>query len=140
MFCRSLLIFSVAALSGCAGAPDDLPELGTVTGVVTIDGEPVAKAIVNFRPVEGGLTSQSLTGEDGRYELNYLREQKGAKVGTHFVQITTFEDPVVEDDGTKSGGRKELMPAEYSRGDLEKRDVAAGENTINFEIKKGSQK
>ncbi len=129
-----LLVVLPLVLMGCGSAPDDRPELGLVKGTVKLNGEPVEGARISFRPVDGGLTSQAVTNADGSYELVYLRESKGAKVGEHFVQITTYEDPIVEDDGSRSGGKPELMPEAYARGDLERRTVSAGENVIDFDL------
>ena len=124
-------------VSGCGGgAPNDMPELGKVKGVVRLNGMPLPDARIKFRPVEGGSSSTAVTGADGTYELNYLREIMGAKIGEHLVQITTFEDPMMEDNGKLVGGKKEQLPESYARGDVERRSVAAGENTIDFDIKK----
>ncbi len=132
---RLLAVPTLLFFTGCGGgAPDDLPELGRVKGVVKLQGKPVPQAIVMFRPVDGGLTSQAVTNDDGAYELNYLREMMGAKVGEHFVRITTYEDPVVEDNGKQSGGRTEMMPSEYAGGVTVKKTVNAGENVIDFEL------
>jgi hypothetical protein len=118
-------------LSACSGAPDDSPDLGKVTGKVTRSGTPVINARVYFTPVAGGRTSEGLTGADGSYELVYLRDQKGAAVGEHKVRITTFEEPIVEDNGTKRGGRPEEAPPQFSGGE-ERRKVEAGEQVIDF--------
>ena len=41
---------------GCGGGtPDDQPDIGQVTGVVTVDGSPKADIIVAFQP-EGGTS------------------------------------------------------------------------------------
>lgn len=138
MFRTSCLGLGVVLwLSGCSGgAPSDQPELGRVKGVVRLNGETLPNARVQFRPVEGGRASSAVTDANGEYDLNYLREVMGAKIGEHLVQITTYEDPVMEDNGKLVGGRKELLPESYARGDVERRSVSAGENTIDFDIKK----
>lgn len=128
---------AVLLLSGCGGgAPNDQPDLGQVKGVVRLNGMPLPDAQVKFRPVEGGRSSTAVTKADGSYELTYLREAMGAKIGEHLVQITTFEAPTMEDNGKLVGGKKELLPENYARGDLERRSVSAGENVIDFDIMK----
>ena len=123
----------LSTLIGCSGAPDDQPETGMVTGKVTLGGNPVSGAKVFFTPVDGGRTSEAVTQDDGSYELIYLRDIKGAKIGEHQVRITTFEQPEVLDDGTQAEGRPEAMPPEFSQG-TELRTVEAGEQVIDFEI------
>src|SRR5690606_26876095 len=87
----SLLGLVVATLHGCSSGASDVPPLGTVTGKVTLDDQPYAGVRVIFQPVEGGRTSDAMTGEDGRYRLIYSTTEYGAKVGMHRVH---FENDV----------------------------------------------
>ena len=54
---RLLVILCSVALfcsAGCGeGAPSDTPELGSVTGTVTMDGKPLANVTVTFEPETG---------------------------------------------------------------------------------------
>ena len=94
----------------------------------------MAGAVVSFTPVGGGRSSTAQTGEDGSYELTYLRDIKGAKIGEHEVRITTFEEPVIEDDGSKSGGRQEEMPDEYLNGSVKRTVEDVDDNVIDFDV------
>ena len=85
---------------GCAKG--DRPPLGGVHGTVTLDGKPLAGAIVTFEPVEPGRISMGMTDDNGKYELIYIRDEKGAKAGAHRVQITT---------GNANGGQTRTCPA-----------------------------
>ena len=58
------LLLAVASAAGCGGAPDDRPDLGEVSGVVTLDGAPVENAVVQFTPA-AGRPSQARTAADG---------------------------------------------------------------------------
>jgi len=80
----------VASLAGCGKS--DRPALGQVTGHVTLAGQPLAGALVLFTPAGPGRTSQGITDRDGRYELTYLRDIKGANLGRHTVRITASPD------------------------------------------------
>ena len=106
----------------CLGCFDqgDRPELGEVTGVVTLDGEPLANASIAFTQ-KGFRPSVGHTDSEGRYELVYIRDIKGVAVGTHLVRIRQFGKP----------GR---VPARYDTQSELTREVQAGENIINFEL------
>ncbi|WP_417390531.1 carboxypeptidase regulatory-like domain-containing protein [Gimesia sp.] len=82
-----LVTLSVYCL-GCSGG--DSVDLGTVSGVITMDGAPLPDAIVVFVP-EKGNPSTGRTDTSGKYELSYLGDAKGAVVGSHSVKITTGE-------------------------------------------------
>lgn len=130
---RNLCALSLCAcLLGCGGASDK-PDLGLVTGKVTRGGVPVLKAKIYFTPVAGGRASEAVTQGDGSYELVYVGGEKGAAVGEHKVVITTFEPQIIQDDGTKTGGRPEELPAQYTSG-TERRTVTAGAQVIDFAL------
>jgi hypothetical protein len=79
---------------GCGGSG---PELAPVTGVVTLDGKPVEGKQVSFTPktftpdTESGRSSVGFTDKDGRYELYYTAQKKGALITEHIVTIATPE-------------------------------------------------
>lgn len=84
-----LLLFFLLALVGCGGgAPADMPELGEVSGVIKVDGEPQANILVSFQP-EQGRPSMGVTDENGEYTLKYTQAESGAKVGKNLVTIST---------------------------------------------------
>ena len=109
-------------LSGCGG---DLPKLGTVKGKVTFDGKPLANAGVVFTPIDGGRQSMAMTDQDGNYELVYLRDIPGAKVGQHGVQITAA-------DGESA--KQEPIPPRYNAQTTLRESVHPGANKINFTL------
>ncbi|MCA9015149.1 MAG: hypothetical protein KDA74_06495 [Planctomycetaceae bacterium] len=112
--------------AGCGeGTPSDTPDLGRVSGTVTMDGKPLANVAVTFEP-ETGKPSFGRTDESGHYELVYKNEQ-GAKVGQHTVRVTTpTEGP--EDTG------KDPIPAKYNTKSTLKKEVKQGANEINLEL------
>jgi hypothetical protein len=122
----------VLAACGCSWKPSDEPELGLVSGTVTMDGKPLPGVWVGFAPTEG-RSSMGLTDKDGRYELNYLLEKKGAKVGQHKVAITT---PQEDESGGIVPNFKELIPPQYNSNTNLTAEVKPGSNTINFELAK----
>lgn len=128
-------------VAGCGGS--DLPELGTVFGRVTLDGQPVAEAIVNFSPVNPGRPSTAETDADGNYELVYLPDVEGAVVGDHVVSIerivTTELDNLPDDPSEMSAEEKAALEASKPLPDAAtdgsmKRTVNSGSNEINIEL------
>lgn len=118
---------------GC-GARSDLPELGDVKGVVTLDGKPLANAQIQFVPASGRPSSAEIA-EDGSYRLYYTTDVCGAVVGAHAVKIRTAVDG--RDDPSK-----ERLPARYHARSELKADVKPGSNKIDFDLssKKSSAK
>ena len=134
-----LVCFSLL-LGGCGG--DDGPEMGDVTGLVTLDGQPLPKASVRFVP-ENASPSIGITDDEGRYELQYSSSRNGAIVGMHTVRISTHRNAGEDDDGNRTPAVPEKVPAEYNTGAAEnpdmKREVKPDANEINFELKSGGQ-
>ncbi|QDU36242.1 hypothetical protein Mal4_05260 [Maioricimonas rarisocia] len=134
---REILLWSTVLLLplavGCGGTSDQ-PELGEVTGVVTLDGEPLADARVVFSPVEGGQSSEATTDAQGKYALVYRGEQMGAKIGEHKVFVSTFEEAVLDDFGKPTGGREELVPEQYNRSSTLTVEVKPGDNEIPLDL------
>lgn len=133
--CLGLCMLASLGLEGCGSVADDQPDLGQVSGQVTLDGQPLAAANIYFQPVEGGRNSTATTDDQGNYVLDYLRDLKGAKIGQHKVRISTFVEPVKGDDGAvENPGKKELVPDKYNKQTELEKEVKAGENVINIEI------
>jgi len=137
MIFRILLCCGFAALvTGCSAGNDI--ELGRVNGHVTLDGKPLADAVVEFQPANG-RASIGTTDSSGYYELQYTLDRDGAIPGEHTVRITTERyasggegsSPLVE-------ARKELLPARYNVESELKETVEDGSQEINFELESAS--
>lgn len=124
------LVASVGLLSfaGC----DNNGGLSTVTGLITLDGNPYPNAQIRFVPTEG-RPSTGLTDAEGKYKLHYLREQFGAHPGSYKVDITTAYTSTSDTDGGKKPPEK--IPAKYNSKSELTAEVAQGLNEINFELK-----
>src|SRR5512138_20654 len=82
----------LALVAGCGGSgAGDLPELAEVTGRVTMAGQPLEGAIVVFEPRQGGSLSTGVTDADGRFELIYSQDHKGAVPGQHTVKVSKMD-------------------------------------------------
>lgn len=114
-FARILVLAPVCLLVGCFGSDKIVP----VSGVVTLDGEPLSGAVVGFEPIaqegdlEAGYGSYAKTDDDGRYTLRSLKNEDGAMVGQHRVSVSTVvgkEGP----NGEMLGLTKERVPSRYN--------------------------
>lgn len=117
-----ILAFGLVTSAGCFGVSDQ-PELGRVTGTVTLDGKPLAGLIVNFQP-ESGRAATAETDTQGYYDLVYIYGSNGAKVGKNAV---SFRWP----DGSEG---KKPIPAKYAGKSELTADVKAGNNDLNWEL------
>lgn len=125
-----IVVVTLMLTSACRSKPSDQPDLGQVNGTVTMDGAPLAGALVSFAPDEG-RASQAVTDSEGKYELIYQGNTKGAKVGSHKVQITTY----IEDDSDPDARKiKETIPAKYHKETTLTADVKSGKQTIDFPL------
>jgi len=137
--CSPCLFSSVALLLLVAGCQKtDQPPLGTVHGLITLDGKPLPNAIVYFSPDGGGRVSQDMTDAKGEFDLVYIGSTRGAKTGNHSVRVTTAYDGFDEATG-QNIERPELVPKRYNGTQTElKAEVKPGRNTINFDLKSSS--
>lgn len=145
MSCRfrisSLLVICVVLpFSGCGGGMSDMPDIGQVSGVVTVDGQPKSDLMVTFQP-ESGRPSYATTDASGAYELRYNRDTPGAKIGSNLVTISTATD-----DGDGSGedygdgsDSPDAIPAKYntlaSTNSEMTVEVKSGSNEFNWDVK-----
>ena len=110
---RFLVLVLLLIGTGCSQGSG--VELVPVEGVVTLDGKPVEGAEVLFRP-ESGRPSAGRTDAEGKYALNYTREEMGAVPGQHQVLISTFREPDDSSSDTlKQVGSQETIPQKYNR-------------------------
>ncbi|RUL83495.1 transthyretin-like family protein [Tautonia sociabilis] len=119
-----LLAWLVAA--GC-GDPD-APEIARVTGTVTRAGKPVPNLTVNFMPTEG-RPSWGITDEQGRYELEYNADYKGAKVDHHKVYVV-FNAASLDADVSGEVGPQSLTAED--RQDIQRK--YGSEQTTQLEV------
>ncbi|TWT59843.1 carboxypeptidase-like regulatory domain-containing protein [Rubinisphaera italica] len=143
----ALLLATFCWASGCGGGPNDLPDLGQVSGKVTLNGNPLADAQVTFTPVDtdSGNTSSGTTDSSGAYELHYTGENMGAIPGEHKVTIIVGEGATpsfpegVDPDKLSPQERQKyaaaaVIPAKYNSESTLTETVKSGPNTINFEL------
>ena len=124
-FC--LVAALVMVLSGCGGGPN----LGYVTGKVTMNGQPVANAEVEFQPVDNQRASTGATNAEGVYELNFTAHKKGVLVGEHIVRISAGER---DGDDEDARAKPATIPEKYNSKSELKRTVKSGSQEFDFEL------
>jgi hypothetical protein len=130
---RASLASLLIACLGCGGETG--PELSEVSGLVTLDGQPLPKVSLQFTPeTPGGSPSYGVTDSEGSYELQFSAERSGAMIGKHRVEILPVE-PETDDSGKPVEGSIIVkIPARYSQAGSLTADVQAGSNTIDFAL------
>jgi hypothetical protein len=132
------IVASVFVVSFVGCSSENRVATGTVTGVVTYNGDPLQIGSLLFVPVGGGPTAEANIGTDGSFEMGTYDDDDGAVLGEHQVMITAFTAPggsgLPEDVIDGDGAPVSILPDFY--GDLEKSglkvDVKSGENNIDF--------
>jgi hypothetical protein len=136
------------ALCGCGGSGIDV---GSVEGVVTLDGKPLPNAVVTFTPKAGGPSGVGRTDAQGKYQLLTVNES-GAVVGEHFVSIVCVpempaavesypsSDPRYRSQAaTRADYKKQpevtKLPEKYNTKTELTAKVEPGSNTFNWDLK-----
>jgi len=132
-----LIIVSLLALGGCGDG------MGTVSGTVTLDGSPLAKADVAFvrewsvgmeadvsAPLQGPERSAyGRTDSSGEYSVTQRLDETTIVPGKYVVQITL--------EATEENPDPPVIPAKYNENSELAREVAPGPNTFDFDLNSG---
>lgn len=92
--CRWTALTAALLAAGCGAEPFPMAD---VSGVVTLNGEPLEGAAVQFQPQRVGSDplvgpgSVGVTDASGAYTLRSYKGGDGAVVGPHRVSISTYE-------------------------------------------------
>lgn len=142
-----ILIVAVlfASLIGCGKDPG--ATLFPTTGAVTLDGQPVVGASVEFIPKgnsENGPARGAVgsTDEEGKYVMVY-RQSRGCEVGDYTVSIkkSSYREPTgdetEEEIQAMENDNAASLPGVYggTNSKLEATVSADGENVFNFDLK-----
>ena len=134
MWCRLRTVSLLSLLSlalGCGGEPSPRQ---SIYGKVTLDGEPVDKGVITFKPAAG--TTGPVVGNsilEGEYELE---EGQGPVTGEWNVEISRMvqgEERVVIIPGEEPDYvRVETIPPQYNKATTLKVTVKEGSNEHDF--------
>jgi hypothetical protein len=119
------------ALSLSVGGCGSNGKLAPVSGVVKLNGKPVADVEVIFQPTSGdsvsapGPAAFGVTDAQGRYKLKVVGEDKlGASIGKNIVRFSARASAAdFSEDGSKRGKPAVSIPAKYG-----------GDTKIEFEV------
>ena len=143
------LMLAFAISSGCESKPKaDYGALGlvSVSGRVTLDGRPLAKAVITFDDAQDGTFSYGQTDSGGNYKLRLDSDMMGVKPGKKIVRISTTRkilglnsseaggESNSEGGAAKSETAKELVPDKYYKKSELTADVSTSNKSFNFEL------
>ncbi len=126
---QSAAVLGLGLIAGGLGCRHSGPPLAPVTGVVTVNGNPVPGVIVEFQPETPGSPSIGHTDSGGRYELRFSRKRWGALLGKHTVRLDFDHDP---DSGDPRPPFQ--FPANYNSQSELTAEVKSGANEHNFAL------
>jgi hypothetical protein len=134
MRARLLVGLTLVAALGCGTGRRIAP----VSGTVTLNGQPLANATVNFQPIappgsiDAGVGSQAKTNDKGEFTLTTSTGENGAVVGKHRVMIQLLSEQVGDSDTRPPRGGWPLadkVPKRYNSESQETFDVPSGGTT-----------
>ena len=133
------LVWLAALLAVLLGGCGPAVKVAPVSGVITLDGKPLANAHIVFQPQSTTRNTEpgsfAFTDPNGAYALKLADgEQPGAVLGKHRVEINLVT--ASDDRDPKLRGPQKALPAKYNRNtELSFDVVAGGTNKANFDLK-----
>lgn len=110
-FLLGMLVLCLPLTAGCGGGASG-PPLAKVTGVVTLDGNPVEGATISFVPKGEGAMSLALTDPEGKFAMRTAAGKEGAVVGDHTITVSLS----VTTGGGATGSADDLAPPQSFEG------------------------
>ncbi|SIO36213.1 hypothetical protein SAMN05444166_4100 [Singulisphaera sp. GP187] len=151
---RWTALLVLLGMIGCGSDPDSAIKLVPVKGTVTLDGKPMANAMISFIPEAGNDASTAggdTTGPDGNYLAQY-RNRNGLAPGKYKVTIVPgvaegsaggipeeFKgDPFMAAEGARvaAASRPAAKKVEI-KGEFDA-EVTGSDSPLNFEVKAAS--
>ena len=110
--------------------PARQPKMSRVSGIVTLDGQPVAGARITFLPAKGGRPASGVTDGTGEYRLTTFEKDDGAAPGRYAVTVVLKKT---------TGPAREtwIVPKRYADPKTTglQIEVAPGINRIDFDLR-----
>ncbi len=146
--CFYSLTFAIT--SGCEPKPTaNYRTLGlvVVSGRVTLNGQPLTKAVITFDDAQDGTFSYGLTDANGNYKLRIDSDKWGVKPGKKIVRISTARkilglntseeggENSSEKQALKSESAKEIVPEKFGKRSELSVEVSPSSRTFNFDLK-----
>jgi hypothetical protein len=116
-------------------------ELAPLSGVVTVQGKPLANVSVVFQPVakpgrsgEAGFGSSAITDSNGRFQLRTLDNRSGAVVGRHVVRLALQNPQTLDSDEWGAARIPSPLPPRAADGSLTFEVPAGGSDKAKFDF------
>jgi hypothetical protein len=110
-------------------------KVATVSGTITLDGQPLTTGNVSFLPAQSGPVATGTIRSNGGYTIE-TGTAKGLPPGDYIVMVVATK-PVTPIPGAPEQAPELITPAKY--GTRETSDlrctVKAGSNRVNFDLK-----
>ncbi len=138
-FMHRILIYVVLATgaAGCGGERTlDQKKTYPVTGKVTMNGEPVAFAIIHLNPKDGkGTAATGFTGADGTFSVRTYSnsEMDGAVPGEYEVELGPFDMVKFMGPRPQAGETPTAIPPE-KRNPGTVVNIEAEDNLVNIDL------
>jgi hypothetical protein len=136
-FTNGLAAAFLLAAAGCGSGQKSIVALVPASGTVTIDGTPLAEAVVQFIPMGDtkGQGGSALTDTEGTYKALTTFGEPGLPAGEYKVVISKRDS---KGGAAVAGPESEVLPAAYSdrvKTTLKASIPAGGEATNNFALR-----
>lgn len=135
---RSLPLLIVSTLLVSAAGCGDGRTAGSVTGKITVKGQPLADIGVSFEPQGAGAGRGSFgrTDASGNYTLKFIdNDQAGAMIGQHQVTFRDLQASAGEDSDAGPMRKQTFrFPPKYMSEPLTF-EVKSGSNQADFDLK-----
>lgn len=137
---RILSMIALGLTFAVVGCSDDGAKIVSVSGVVTLNGSPLADASVTTQPIGGEVNPGSFARTDaqGRFTLKVVgTNQSGAAIGKHRVVISKQEGGSGRSSDEGGVAAKETLPERYNgKSELRLEVPAGGVSGHKFELTK----
>ena len=128
----------IVVLLGCDTPPY---KIVPVSGAITLDGKPLAGALINTQPVASGESlnpgpgSFAKTDEEGRFSLELVSPAKpGAIVGTHRVRISKVTMKYLPGKEDAPIAVRNPLPRDATNGSLQLSVPDQGTDQVHFDL------
>jgi hypothetical protein len=124
--CFLALVAAAAVLPGCG------PPTSTVSGEVTIDGQPLDKGVISYSPAEGAGAAATADVEKGKYRLQTTPGAKWVQISAPIVvgqhkAYNSPDAPLVDVNG-------ERLPERYNAKTELKFELKPGANVRDWSV------
>ena len=121
--------------------------LVNVSGTVTLDGQPLAGAVVTFENQETGTMSFARTNSSGSYTLQFDSDKDGVTPGRKLVRFSTTrtilglrgedgaEEGEASTEGAQSDRKQEQVPECYNGKSTLTVEITEDSTTVDFDLK-----